>query len=220
VRFAAVAALVAVTVATGAGCGGGEAESQVALRLQREDLIAVGAALAQMQAPVAGELSAARVAWRGIANGLPHAIPPTLPAQLAAAAASADGVRLPSLLQEAQAVSLTGPAAQIAGLVRSYTLLCRRGWSQILATLAQIRTGTPAQARFARTNVALYIESVYDGHFTLAQVGSKLLVGYRKLGGSRAFSSALTEAQVQALARAYSEANARLHPHVGVRLGS
>ena len=132
-----------------AGCGGGEAESQVARRLQREDLIAVSTALAQIEAPVSRELSAAKATWPGIANGLPRAVSPALHAQLATAAAGAGGVRLPMLLQEAQAVSLTGPAAQIAGLVRSYTLLSKRGWSQILAALAQIRRGTAAQARFA-----------------------------------------------------------------------
>ena len=203
-----------------AGCGGGEDESQVARRLQREDLIAVSTALAQIEAPISRELSAAKAAWPGIANGLPGAVSPALHARLAAAAAAAGALRLPMLLQGAQAVSLTGPAAQIASLVRSYTLLSTRGWSQILAALAQIRRGTAAQARFARANIALYIGSVYDGHFTLAQVGRKLLEGYRKLGGARAFSHALTEERVQALARASSEASARLHPHVGVRLGS
>ena len=200
-----------------AGCGGGEDESQVARRLQREDLIAVSTALAQIEAPVSRELSAAKAAWPAVANGLPGALSPALHAQLAAAAAAGGGVRLPMLLQEAQAVSLTGSAAQIAGLVRSYTLLSTRGWSQILAA---IRRGTAAQARFARANIALYIGSVYDGHFMLAHVGRKLLEGYRKLGGGSAFSHALTEERAQALARAYSEASARLHPHVGVRLGS
>jgi hypothetical protein len=33
----------------------------------------------------------------------------------------------------------------------------------------------PAAARFARANVDLYIESVYDAHFTIAQLG-KLVV--------------------------------------------
>jgi hypothetical protein len=68
--------------------------------------------------------------------------------------------------------------------------------------------------------VALYIESVYDAHFTLAQVGRKLLDGYRKLGGARTFGARLAQRRVDALARAYSEASDRLHPHVRVRLGS
>ena len=68
--------------------------------------------------------------------------------------------------------------------------------------------------------MALYIESVYDAHFGLAQIGKKLLAGYRKLGGQAAFGAALTQGEVDALADAYSEATDRLHPHVGVRLGS
>ena len=73
---------------------------------------------------------------------------------------------------------------------------------------------------FARANVALYIESVYDAHFTLAQIGKKVLDGYGKLGDGKAFGAALVTDEVEALARAYSEAKDRLHPHVGVRLGS
>ena len=48
----------------------------------------------------------------------------------------------------------------------------------------QIEHGSPASARFARENVALYIESVYDGHFDLAQIGKKLPAAYRTLGGA------------------------------------
>ena len=103
--------------------------------------------------------------------------------------------------------------------MRSYALLCARGWKLLLASLAQIESGTPAAARFARANAPLYIESVYDAHFTLAQIGKKLLAGYDKLGGPRAFGAALTKAEVDGLAGAYSEASDRLHPHVGVRLG-
>ena len=73
---------------------------------------------------------------------------------------------------------------------------------------------------FAHENVALYIESVYDAHFTLAQVGRKLHDGYRELGGPQAFGPALAPAEVSALERAYSEASDRLHPHGGVRLGA
>ena len=77
-----------------------------------------------------------------------------------------------------------------------------------------------AAARFARANVDLYIESVYDGHFELAQIADKLHKGYENLGGPAAFGESLTPAEVNALAAAYSEASARLRPHVGVRLGS
>ena len=75
-------------------------------------------------------------------------------------------------------------------------------------------------ARFARANVALYIESVYDAHFSLAQIGKHLLAAYKTLGGGGAFGASLTPAEVDALARAYSEGQDRLYPHVGVRFGS
>lgn len=104
--------------------------------------------------------------------------------------------------------------------MRSYALLSQRGWKLLDAALRQIESSSPATARFARENAPLYIESVYDAHFTLAQIGKKLLAGYEKLGGARAFGAALTQAEVTALAQAYSEAEDRLHPHVGVRLGS
>ena len=90
----------------------------------------------------------------------------------------------------------------------------------ILAAIAADEHGPPSAARFARANVGLYIESVYDGHFTLAQIGKQLLAGYGELGGPSAFGSLLSAAEVDALAQTYSEANDRLHPHVGVRLGS
>ena len=85
------------------------------------------------------------------------------------------------------------------------------------AQQAAVRT---AAARFARKNVDLYIESVYDGHFELAQIAEKLHKDYENLGGAAAFGESLTPAEVNALAAAYSEASARLRPHVAVRLGS
>jgi hypothetical protein len=127
---------------------------------------------------------------------------------------------VPAPLQEAQATMLTGPGSSIAGLFRSYRGLAANGWQIIDASIDVIRHGSPAAARFARANVALYIESVYDAHFTLAQIGKKVLDGYLKLGDGKAFGVAITADEVQALAHAYSEATDRLHPHVAVRLGS
>lgn len=204
-----------------AGCGGaGRAASPEELRLQRSDLIALTRALKGIQGPVANEVAATKRAWPLIANGLPRDALAGVRAPVAAAAQAAAGIRLPVLLGEAQAVALTGPAAPLAGLVRSYVLLATRGWSLIGAAIDQIERGPAASARFARANVALYIESVYDGHFTLAQVGKQLLAGYRKVGGAAAFGAGLSEPEVDGLARAFSEANDRLHPHVGTRLGS
>jgi hypothetical protein len=206
----------AATLSCGCGSGG---ESAAALRLQREDLIVVARALGEVSGPVDAEVAAAKTVWPSIADGLPRRLPESTRV-LIAAAASAAAIHLPAALQELQVASLTGPAAQIAGLLRSYVLLSSRGWRLIGAALDQIEHGTRAAAGFARSNVALYIESVYDGHFTLAQIGKKLRAGYGKLGSGDAFGAALNKRVVAALAARYSEANDRLHPHVGVRLGS
>jgi hypothetical protein len=203
------------------GCGGAH-RSQAELRLEREDLVAVSRALKSVEAPVAVELAAARRAWPLVVDGLPSGAqgPASSRAPIAAAAASARMIPTPPLLSETQAASLTGPGSPLAGLFRDYTGLVSSGWTLIVAAIDQIEHGSPASARFARENVALYIESVYDGHFDLAQINKRLTDGYRELGGQSAFEDALTEAEVDALGDAYSEMTARLHPHVGVRLGS
>jgi hypothetical protein len=204
-----------------AGCGGtGETSSLAALRLQREDLVAVGRALQAAESSVGWEVTTSRAAWRLVANGLPTDTAAIARPPIAAAAESAAKIRVPVLFEEAKAASLTGPAAELAGLFRTFSGLATRGWKLIGAALDEIEHGSVAGARFARENVALYIESVYDGHFDLAQIGKKLLDGYRKLGGSAAFGRVLSQGEVDALVRAYSEAADRLHPHVGVRLGS
>jgi hypothetical protein len=174
-----------------------------------------------VQAPVSREVGATKAAWPLIASGLPANVSAVASSPAAVrAVANAARLPIPALFSEAQARALTGPASQIAGLYRSYALLSTRGWKLLYASLMQIESGTPAAARFARANAALYIESIYDAHFTLAQVGKKLTAGYEKLGGSADFGAALTQAQVDALARTYSEASDRLHPHVVARLGA
>lgn len=204
-----------------AGCGGvGRSASPEELRLQRSDLVALSHALKDIRGPVASEVAAAKRAWPLVANGLPSNAAAIARSPIAAAAQSAANIRLPMLLQEAQTAALTGPAAALAGLVRSYILLATRGWRLIGAAIDQTENGSPASARFARNNVALYIESVYDAHFTLAQIGKQLDAGYNKLGGAAAFGATLSQTEVDALASAYSESSDRLHPHVGTRLGS
>ena len=123
-------------------------------------------------------------------------------------------------MSEVQARGLTGPAAGIAGLFRPFSKLTERGWTLTGAAIDQITAGPPATATFARENVALYIDAIYDGHFDASLIGKSLLKGYRRLGGGPAFGATLTEAQVQALARAYSPAAEQLHPHPGVKLGA
>jgi hypothetical protein len=189
------------------------------LRLQRQELAAVSRALAASESAVSREVAATNAAWPLIDNGLP-AETRALVGPVGAAAASAARVPLPALFGEAPAASLTGPASGLAGLFRTYAGLTMRGWQMIAASIGQIRNGSAAGARFARENVALYIESVYDAHFALAQVGKQLGHAYSMLGGPVAFGRSLSQAEVNALGEAYSEAADRLHPHAGVRLGS
>jgi hypothetical protein len=220
-RVLLVALLCAVIVGALSGCGG-KSSTPAELRLQREDLVAVSRALATVERPVAIEVAAAKRAWPLIANGLPTGAGSLARARAAVAMATTRAARIPTppVLGEAQADSLTGAGAGLAGLFRNYIGLTTRGWTLTSAAIDQIEHGSPAGARFARENVGLYIESVYDGHFDLAQIDKHLTEGYRKLGGPTAFGSALTQAEVQQIAGSYSEATARLHPHVGIRLGS
>ena len=217
-RAALWAAAIAAAIAS-AGCGAAPPKP-AAERLRREDLIAVSRALTTPEHAVSAEVAAAKLAWPHVADGLPARTAAIPRGSIQVAALSATHVPLPGQFQEAQAAMLTGPASAIAGLFRTYQGLSTRGWQLIVAAIDQIEHGSPVAARFARQNVALYIDSVYDGHFVLAQIGKKLLAAYKTLGGPGGFGDALTQAEVQALAALYSEANDRLQPHPGVRLGS
>jgi len=219
VRSAALLLLSCAAVAA-TGCGRGESSSSAEVRLEREDLIAVAHSLQHAQGPVEREVAAAKAAWPLVAHGLPANTAAVERKPILAAAATAAKLPTPAPLQEAQATMLTGPGSSIAGLFRTYRGLAAHGWQIIDSSIDAIEHGSPAAARFARANVALYIESVYDAHFALAQIGKKVLDGYGKLGDGKAFGVALTTDEVETLARAYSEATDRLHPHVGVRLGS
>jgi hypothetical protein len=201
------------------GCGSSDTTPAASHR-EREDFAAVSHVLDQLAVPIDREVRATKVAWPLIANGLPASADTAQRARIRAAALSASRLPLPPLFGEVRAASLTGPAAHLAGLFRSFRGLATHGWQLIGAAAAQTEGGSAAATRFARANIALYIESVYDGHFGLAQIGKQLSAGYAKLGGPSDFGSQLTAAEVSRLALAYSEANDRLHPHVGVRLGS
>jgi hypothetical protein len=202
-----------------AGCGADQHLTAQELRLERADLLAVSRTLSAVEPSVASEVAATKAAWPLVVNGLPAE---TITARTAIGAATerAAAIRLPGLFEERQAASLTGPGSSLAGLFRSFSILATRGWRLIGAAIEEIEHGSPAAARFARANVALYIESVYDAHYGLAQIGKQLAADYEKLGGAGAFGASLTHAEVTALADAYSEAADRLHPHTGVRLGS
>ncbi len=209
-----------VLLAAGCGGTGTTASSPAAQRLQREDLIAVSHALQSLEQPIAHEVAASKTAWPLVANGLPASALEAARPAITSAAESAARIKPPGLLEESQAASLTGPASQLAAQFSTFNGLTSHGWQMILAAIDSIERGSPESARFARENVALYIDSVYDGHFSLAQIGKKLESGYRMLGGQAAFGGALSQAEVDALADTYSEAADRLHPHVGVRLGA
>ena len=121
------------------------------------------------------EVPATKAAWPLIVDGLPADTPRLPGTPICALRPNApSALRLPSPFEEHQAASLTGPAPPLAGLFRSYYGLTGRGWQLIGAAIEQIEHGPRAAARFARANVALYIESVYDAHFSLAQIGKQL----------------------------------------------
>ena len=141
-------------------------------------------------------------------------------AKVAAAAQRAAQVRLPSLFTEEGSAQLTGPALPLAGQFRSFQTLGSRSWQLLDSSLEEIEHGSRSEARFARQNLPLYIESIYDAHFTLAEIGKQLLAAYKKLGGAEAFGGSLTPAQIQQLADEYSKERNELSPKERVKLGS
>jgi hypothetical protein len=217
-RAAALLAL-GLALLAGSGCGSTSPAVQADLRLQREDLIAAARALARAQRDVAAETRTTKAAWPVVAGGLPASAAGRERASVAAAARGAAAVRVPTLFEQHVAAGLTGPGAGIAGTFRAYAGLSATGWRMIQDAL-RASAGGGSAAAFARSNSPLYIESVYDGHFGLAQVGKNLTAGYLKLGGAAAFGKALPPDEVNLLAAAYSEPALRLEPHPAVKLGS
>jgi hypothetical protein len=204
-----------------AGCGGtSKAPAPAALKLQRADLVAVTRGLRQAAVSAQREMAAARIAWPLLAGGLRAPIPPATSTAVFTASRMARTIVVPTRMSKTQARLLTGPAAGIAGLFAVFSRLTERGWTLTSAAAGEITSGSPATARFARENVALYIDSIYDGHFDAALIGKSLLTGYRLLGGEKAFGGTLSQAEVDALASAYSPATERLYPHPKVKLGS
>jgi len=212
--------LLSVVAIAVAGCGRSSPGNPARLALEREDLIFVARSLQDLQAQTDREVAATRLAWPLILDGLPARSSGLYRPQLRAASESAALLTLPPLLQERGVAALTGPAYGIAGLYRSFSGLARTGWRMIAASIVQIEHGSRSAARFARANVALYIEGIYDAHFGLGHIGEQLLAAYLKLGGPARFGSELTEAEVQSLAGNYSEAQDRLRPHEKIKLGS
>jgi hypothetical protein len=190
------------------------------LRVERGDLIAVVHALNTVEGEVSSEVSATKSAWPAVAHGVPPRVDSPPPELIRTAARRATALRIPTPLRAREALSLTGPASGVAGLFRGFATLSGRGWHMIGGALEAIGRGSPPSVRFARANIALYVESVYDAHFGLAQIGKRVESAYVDLGGPAAFGAALTQADIDQLAGAYSEARDRLHPHPSVKLGS
>jgi len=214
----------ALLVASGAvllaaGCHSGQ-PTPVGLALQREDLALTARALRGAEPAIEREGSAAKASWPLIVNGVPALVGAPMLARIHETAVLAAALPLPAPFGEETARGLTGAAAGLAGNYETFYRLATRGWMLIDYSLDQLARGRSPAASFARSNVALYIESVYDAQFDLAQLGKQLVSGYKRLGGPEAFGSALTEAEVDGLAAVYSEPSFRLEPHVAVRLGS
>jgi hypothetical protein len=220
-RGAATLLALGFVLAAASGCGSSSESTPTEVGAQRHDLVIAAHALEKTQGAMAAEVAATKAAWPVVAHGLPSQPSTSDRAKIAAAHHAVDGVHLPALFgpNKARSRGLTGPAASLAGAFGGYVGLSWTGWKMIEYALKASDAGG-AGASFARANSPLYIESVYDGHFSVSQIGKKLLEGYAKLGGPTAFGSALTRAEVDRLAAAYSEEAARLHPHASVKLGS
>jgi hypothetical protein len=215
----AAPALICCAAVLLAGCGSKKPATGAGIRLQREDLAAVASALSQAAPRALAEAAATKAVWPLVAGGLPADLDVEGAARIAAASRAAHAVELPPLFTELTAKTLTGPGVGIANAFRSFLELSRTSWQMIVYTLTAERGGGEP-GRFARANVALYIESVYDANFGLAQIGKNLMKGYEQVGGPAAFGETLSAGEVRRLASIYSEPNFRLHPHDGVRLGS
>ncbi len=203
-----------------AGCGGRRTATPAEAHLEREDLVAVARALRASEPAVEGETAAAKAAWPYLLDGLPAHPSAQARARILAAARSAAQLPLPPLLAEREAAALTGPASPLAGRYRDFQELSTTSWRMIAAALREVERGPPDAARFARANVGLYVEGVYDASFSIAEAGEAVLDAYRTLGEAPVFGTALTQQDVQELVDSYSRVRDRLEPHKRVKLGS
>ena len=189
-------------------------------KLENEDFLAVTAALAAASPQVEAEVAATKSAWPEILGGARDGLRPAPGRRSAWPPSGRPHCGCPPCLTEAGSAQLTGPASPLASRFRSFQTLASRSWQMLESSLAEIEQGSPAQAEFARQNLPLYIESIYDAHFTLAETGKQLLAAYKKLGGEKTFGGSLTTLQVQQLADRLSEERDELSPKEQVKLGS
>ncbi|MGN6371628.1 MAG: hypothetical protein ACTHM1_01355 [Solirubrobacteraceae bacterium] len=197
----------------GGGCGKSSDSSpnDAELALERAQFAQIVDGLGSAQPSVEREVAASRIAWHAIAGGLPSPFPSSLRRDVTAASIRAGALSQPPFL--ASVKRLTGPASGVAALYESFARLAERGWRLTDASMASIASGSPADARFARENSSLYIDSIYDAHFDLSLIGKSVVKGYEQLGGASAFDAKLTHAEIHRLAGAYSIPAVRLAPH-------
>jgi hypothetical protein len=219
--LALVACLMLIALSTTAcGTSGAKvsATSRTALALERTDLLLVTRALRGAEASVQREVAAARRVWPLIAHGVPAEISEPLQLKAETATTTASGIQAPSFMTQAEGPvlkprrNLTGPAAGIAGLFQSFSVLSEHGWRLIVAAMQGIGHGSASTTRFLRADAPLYVASVYDGQFDLASIGKNLRKAYLKLGGSSGFSGSLRAYEVEKLATFYGD-GLKLKPH-------
>ncbi|HTY98114.1 MAG TPA: hypothetical protein VMB91_13800 [Solirubrobacteraceae bacterium] len=203
-----------------AGCASHKVATPGEAKLENEDLAAVTADLRAAAPQVEAEVAAAKAAWPAILAGVRGRPTASTRAKVAIAAERAAQVPLPSLLGEEGSAQLTGPAFSLAGQFRSFRTLGARSWQLLDSSLEEIDHGSPAEARFARRNLPLYIESIYDAHFALGGLGKKLSDAFKKLGGEGKIGGSLSPAELQRLAETYSQERNDLSPKERVKLGS
>lgn len=202
------------------GCGRHKVATPAEAKLENEDFVAVTAALAAAVPRVEAEVAAAKDAWPAILGGVKRRPSAGTRAKVRLAAERSAQLPLPALLSEEGSAQLTGPASPLASRFRSFRMLDSRSWQLLESSLEQIEHGSHSQADFARRNLPLYIESIYDAHFALAETGKQLLAAYKKLGGEKSFGASLTASQIRQLADRYSKERDELSPKEQVKLGS
>jgi hypothetical protein len=201
------------------GCGSAHKPTPVGLKLQREDFALATRSLASVEQAVEREGQAAKATWPLILAGLPSPGDAAAHTRIHQTAVLAGALPLPPLFEEEPARGLIGTAAGVAGTYATFYHLATRAWRLIDYSFDQVSQGSASAASFARANVALYIESVYDAQFVLAQIGKQLVSGYKRLGGPQEFGATLTQAELDGLADVYSESTFELKPHGVARLG-
>lgn len=213
-RTAAAAALIAAAaVAVLVLASQPESHTRAELALQRSQLAQVSRQLAAIEGPLQREAQASRAAWRSIDGGLPAHPSARLASEVAAASSAAQALPAPAFLEVRH--ELIGPAERVAALFHEFFVLSQHGWAHVNQAIAALRSGPAAVARFERANAGLYVESIYDAHFSASLIGERVLSSYERLAKEAGrFGSSLTGAEVEGIASAYSPQAVRLTPHL------